>query len=42
MSDVIVKRYWAPDELADRVRPLGFELDLPTSANGSFLVGGGS
>ncbi len=38
----IVKRYWSPDELADRVRAVGFELDLATTANGIFLVGGGT
>jgi SAM-dependent methyltransferase len=38
----IVKRRWAPSELAERVRPLGFELDLHDSANGHFLYGGGS
>ena len=38
----IVKRRWAPDELAERVRPLGFELDLHDTANGHFLYGGGS
>ena len=37
----IVKRRWAPDELADRARPLGFELDLQDTANGHFLYGGG-
>jgi demethylmenaquinone methyltransferase/2-methoxy-6-polyprenyl-1,4-benzoquinol methylase len=37
----IVKRRWRPDELAERVRPLGFELDLHDSANGHFLYGGG-
>ena len=37
----IVKRRWRPDELAERVRPLGFELDLRDSANGHFLYGGG-
>ena len=37
----IVKRRWRPDELAERVRPLGFELELRDSANGHFLVGGG-
>jgi demethylmenaquinone methyltransferase/2-methoxy-6-polyprenyl-1,4-benzoquinol methylase len=37
----IVKRRWRPDELADRVRPLGFELDLRDSGNGHFLYGGG-
>jgi SAM-dependent methyltransferase len=38
----IVKRWWRPDELAARVRPLGFELDLRESAHGSFLYGSGS
>jgi len=38
----IVKRRWRPDELAERVRPLGFELDLRASANGRFLFGGGA
>ena len=38
----IVKRRWTPDELGERVRPLGFELDLHESANGHFLYGGGS
>jgi demethylmenaquinone methyltransferase/2-methoxy-6-polyprenyl-1,4-benzoquinol methylase len=37
----IVKRRWPRDELAERVRPLGFELDLRDSANGHFLYGGG-
>src|SRR5204863_4339912 len=37
----IVKRRWVPDELAERVRLLGFELDLHDSANGHFLYGGG-
>jgi SAM-dependent methyltransferase len=37
----IVKRRWAPGELAERVRPLGFELDLRDSANGHFVYGGG-
>jgi demethylmenaquinone methyltransferase/2-methoxy-6-polyprenyl-1,4-benzoquinol methylase len=37
----IVKRRWAPDELAERVRPLGFELDLQDTANGHFLYGRG-
>lgn len=36
----IVKRYWDPRELAERMRPLGFELDLARTANGYFLVGG--
>jgi SAM-dependent methyltransferase len=38
----IVKRRRRPDELAERVRPLGFELDLQDSANRHFLYGGGS
>ena len=38
----IVKRRWPPDELAERVRPLGFTLDLRDSANGHFVYGGGS
>jgi demethylmenaquinone methyltransferase/2-methoxy-6-polyprenyl-1,4-benzoquinol methylase len=38
----IVKRRWAPDELAERVRPLGFELDPRDSANRLFIYGGGS
>lgn len=38
----IVKRRWRPDELAERVGPLGFELDLRASANGHFLYGGGA
>ena len=37
----IVKRRWEPAALAARVSPLGFELDLTTTANGSFVVGGG-
>ncbi len=37
----IVKRRWRPDELADRVRPLGFALGLHDTANGHFLYGGG-
>ncbi len=37
----IVKRRWAPEELALRVRSLGFELELRDTANGHFLVGGG-
>jgi SAM-dependent methyltransferase len=37
----IVKRRWAPEELAARVRPLGFELDLRDTANGHFLSGSG-
>jgi len=38
----IVKRRWEPAELAARVRPLGFELELDVTANGHFLVGGGA
>jgi len=38
----IVKRRWQPDELAARVRLLGFELDLLETANGHFLYGGGA
>ena len=37
----IVKRRWSPEELAERVRPLGFKLELRDSANGHFLLGGG-
>jgi demethylmenaquinone methyltransferase/2-methoxy-6-polyprenyl-1,4-benzoquinol methylase len=37
----IVKRRWTPGELAERVRPLGFVLELHDTANGHFLVGGG-
>jgi demethylmenaquinone methyltransferase/2-methoxy-6-polyprenyl-1,4-benzoquinol methylase len=38
----IVKRRRRPDELAERVRPVGFELDLHDTTNGHFLYGGGS
>ena len=38
----IVKWRWRPDELAERVRPLGCELDLQDTANGHFVYGGGS
>ena len=38
----IVKRRWRPDELAERVRPLGFELDLQDTAYGHFVYGGES
>jgi demethylmenaquinone methyltransferase/2-methoxy-6-polyprenyl-1,4-benzoquinol methylase len=38
----IVKRRWWPEELVDRVRPLGFELDLHETANGHFLYGAGA
>jgi trans-aconitate methyltransferase len=37
----IVKRRWSPEALAERVRALGFELELRDTANGHFLVGGG-
>ena len=37
----IVKRRWTPQELAARVGPLGFELDLRDTANGHFLYGAG-
>jgi SAM-dependent methyltransferase len=37
----IVKRRRSPEELAERVRPLGFELELRNTANGHFLLGGG-
>ena len=37
----IVKLRWRPEELAERVRPLGFELGLRDSVNGHFLYGGG-
>jgi demethylmenaquinone methyltransferase/2-methoxy-6-polyprenyl-1,4-benzoquinol methylase len=37
----IVKRRWTPEELAARVRPLGFELDLRDTANGHFIYGSG-
>jgi demethylmenaquinone methyltransferase/2-methoxy-6-polyprenyl-1,4-benzoquinol methylase len=37
----IVKRRWTPEELAERVRPLGFALGLQDTTNGHFLVGGG-
>ena len=36
----IVKRHWEPEELEERVRPLGFDLDLRGTANGHFLYGG--
>jgi demethylmenaquinone methyltransferase/2-methoxy-6-polyprenyl-1,4-benzoquinol methylase len=38
----IVKRRWEPKELAERVRPLGFELELRDTANRHFLYGGGA
>ena len=36
----IVKRFWTPAELAERVSDLGFELDLRLTRNGLFLHGG--
>ena len=36
----IVKRFWQPNELAERVAGLGFELDLALTGNGLFLHGG--
>ena len=36
----IVKRYWRPDELQERVSGLGFELDLGLTGSGLFLYGG--
>jgi SAM-dependent methyltransferase len=36
----IVKRFWQPDELAERIAGLGFELDLALTGNGLFLHGG--
>ena len=38
----IVKRRWQPGELTERVRPLGFELELHDTANGHCLHGGGA
>jgi demethylmenaquinone methyltransferase/2-methoxy-6-polyprenyl-1,4-benzoquinol methylase len=37
----IVKRWWLPEELEQRVAALGFDLDLRLTANGYFLYGGG-
>jgi demethylmenaquinone methyltransferase/2-methoxy-6-polyprenyl-1,4-benzoquinol methylase len=37
----IVKRRWPPLELAERVRLLGFDLQLRDSGNGHFVYGGG-
>jgi SAM-dependent methyltransferase len=36
----IVKRFWQPDELTERVTGFGFELDLELTGNGLFLNGG--
>jgi SAM-dependent methyltransferase len=36
----IVKRFWRPEELAERLRPLGFELHLDLTCNGLFIHGG--
>jgi demethylmenaquinone methyltransferase/2-methoxy-6-polyprenyl-1,4-benzoquinol methylase len=38
----IVKKFWRPAELAERVRPLGFDLDLRLTKHGNFLYGFGS
>jgi demethylmenaquinone methyltransferase/2-methoxy-6-polyprenyl-1,4-benzoquinol methylase len=38
----IVKRYWEPEELRERLLPLGFQLDLHVTANGNFLYGSGT
>ena len=38
----IVKRRWSPEDLAERLLPLGFELDLYDTANGHFLYGAGA
>jgi SAM-dependent methyltransferase len=38
----IVKRRRPPRELAERVRPLGFELELRDSTNAHFVYGGGT
>ena len=38
----IVKRFWTPAELEERVGRLGFRLSLHETANGQFLYGGGS
>ena len=36
----IVKRFWQPDDLAERVAEFGFELDLELTGNDLFLNGG--
>jgi len=36
----IVKRFWQPDDLAERVAEFGFELDLELTGNELFLNGG--
>jgi SAM-dependent methyltransferase len=38
----IVKRRWPPEKLAERVRLLGFDLQLRDTANGHFVIGGGA
>ena len=38
----IVKRRWDPEALATAVRPLGFQLDLRSTAHDYFLFGGGA
>ena len=37
----IVKRFWRPAQLAERMRALGFRFDLALTRNELFLVGGG-
>jgi demethylmenaquinone methyltransferase/2-methoxy-6-polyprenyl-1,4-benzoquinol methylase len=38
----IVKRHWAPDELAERVARLGWNLDVRRTRHGHLLYGNGS
>ena len=38
----IVKKFWRPTELTERLRTLGFELELRLTAHGNFLYGFGS
>jgi SAM-dependent methyltransferase len=38
----IVKRYWAPDRLAERMHGLGFALELSLTENRHFVAGGGA
>lgn len=38
----IVKRRWSPESLRERVAHLGLRLELRTTRNGHFLVGGGA
>jgi SAM-dependent methyltransferase len=37
----IVKRRWTPEELAERVRALGFDFELRDTVNGHFVYGAG-